>query len=120
MSWIHLRPISISITTGFVQTTICSTSTLEYHISPIQSLSSPNFDDIFSNFTSCYTSSIIVLRELFSDEKQLKKASTSQEWNDNHHKILRCMLNKFEDVSNQVITISFHFFALLCFDIILF
>lgn len=108
LSWIHLRPFSLDINTGFTQRTSCSINSnndnSEELLRPIESLHSPNFTQYQSmNLIHCYTSSLMVFRQPFTGKinRTPGPASRISTFEPNvdlqpHRVILICMLQKFD------------------------
>jgi hypothetical protein len=97
LSWIHLRPISLDISTGYHQATICSTTESDIILEPLLSLSEPNFNAISQQtFQFCYTSSLMILRRP-SQGAETGTTTETPASHEPHQRILKCMLSKYED-----------------------
>lgn len=96
LSWIHLRPFSADILTGYHQSTICSVnqSKIEVVIKPLASLAEPDFSDFSrTDFHTCYTSSMMIFRSSISHSTSWLHSYDD----DPHRKILKCTLQKYSE-----------------------
>jgi hypothetical protein len=102
LSWLHLRPISSNIFTGYHQTTHCSIPESEEDVllPPLTSLEDPTFEDINQSFRSCYTSSLLVFRStihnLETKPKPNSPSAPSVQSPVPSQMILQCMLAKYD------------------------
>lgn len=96
LSWLHLRPISSQIVTGYHQTTHCSLQGSEEDLllKPLKSLENPNFEHFNRTLDTCYTSSLLVFRSTIHSLGTKAGSRHSAETSPSEI-ILQCILTKY-------------------------